>query len=207
VDFAMVCRAAAGGASWTMPALAVWIALAVTLTNTATLEPQRSSHPSHGPSEAHRWLRRVQGRRAAAGGSLWRSRGQLVLRGGGEDLTEGTAGVDGEERLEMVGKVTEEVTEGAATFLQATFFLFDEVPTRVPRKPVDSSQPLPASTPARFSYGPACPLCEDLPQMFPDRLHHPSRPPLPGGNPGVNLKSISHRCHPILVAFVWELTK
>ena len=29
----------------------------------------------------------------------------------------------------------------------------------------------------------------------------------PGGNPGENLKSISHRCHPILVAFVWELTK
>jgi hypothetical protein len=29
----------------------------------------------------------------------------------------------------------------------------------------------------------------------------------PGGNPGANLKSISHRCHPILVAFVWELTK
>ena len=29
----------------------------------------------------------------------------------------------------------------------------------------------------------------------------------PGGNPGVNLKSISHRCHPILVVFVWELTK
>ena len=38
----------------------------------------------------------------------------------------------------------------------------------------------------------------------------------PGGNPGANLKSISHRCHPILsishrchpilVAFVWELT-
>ena len=26
-------------------------------------------------------------------------------------------------------------------------------------------------------------------------------------NPGANLKSISHRCHPILVAFVWELTK
>ena len=24
---------------------------------------------------------------------------------------------------------------------------------------------------------------------------------------GANLKSISHRCHPILVAFVWELTK
>ena len=30
---------------------------------------------------------------------------------------------------------------------------------------------------------------------------------LPGGNPGANRKSISHRCHPILVAFVWELTK
>ena len=29
----------------------------------------------------------------------------------------------------------------------------------------------------------------------------------PGGNPGTNLKSISHRCHPILVAFVWEVTK
>jgi len=29
----------------------------------------------------------------------------------------------------------------------------------------------------------------------------------PGGNPGANLKSISHRCHPILVAFLWELTK
>ena len=29
----------------------------------------------------------------------------------------------------------------------------------------------------------------------------------PGGNPGANLKSISHRCHPILVAFAWELTK
>ena len=32
-------------------------------------------------------------------------------------------------------------------------------------------------------------------------LHHP------GGNPGANLKSISHRCRPIMVAFVWELTK
>ena len=29
----------------------------------------------------------------------------------------------------------------------------------------------------------------------------------PGGNPGANLKPISHRCHPILVAFVWELTE
>ena len=28
-----------------------------------------------------------------------------------------------------------------------------------------------------------------------------------GGNPGANLKSISHRCHPILVAFVWKMTK
>ena len=30
-------------------------------------------------------------------------------------------------------------------------------------------------------------------------------PHQPGGNPGANLKSISHRCHPILVAFAWEL--
>ena len=29
----------------------------------------------------------------------------------------------------------------------------------------------------------------------------------PGGNPGANIKSISHKCHPIMVAFVWELTK
>ena len=29
----------------------------------------------------------------------------------------------------------------------------------------------------------------------------------PGGNPGTHLKSISHKCHPVLVAFVWELTK
>ena len=28
-----------------------------------------------------------------------------------------------------------------------------------------------------------------------------------GGKPGANFESISHRCHPILVAFVWELTK
>ena len=32
-------------------------------------------------------------------------------------------------------------------------------------------------------------------------------PDHPGGNPGANLESISHRCHPILVACVWELTK
>ena len=32
-------------------------------------------------------------------------------------------------------------------------------------------------------------------------------PSHPGGNPGANLKSISRRCHPILVAFVWELTE
>ena len=32
------------------------------------------------------------------------------------------------------------------------------------------------------------------------------KPPYPGGNTGVNLKSNSHRCHPILVAFVWEFT-
>ena len=29
----------------------------------------------------------------------------------------------------------------------------------------------------------------------------------PGGNPGANLKSISHRCQPILVAFEFKLTK
>ena len=34
-----------------------------------------------------------------------------------------------------------------------------------------------------------------------------SRPPHPGGNPGANLKSISHRRYLFEVAFVWELTK
>jgi len=29
----------------------------------------------------------------------------------------------------------------------------------------------------------------------------------PGGNPGENLESISHRCYLFEVAFVWELTK
>jgi len=29
----------------------------------------------------------------------------------------------------------------------------------------------------------------------------------PGGNPGANLKPISHRCYRFEVAFVWELTK
>ena len=33
-----------------------------------------------------------------------------------------------------------------------------------------------------------------------------SNTPHPGGNPGANLKSISHRCHLFEVAFVWELT-
>ena len=32
-------------------------------------------------------------------------------------------------------------------------------------------------------------------------------PSRPGGNSGANLKSISHRCHPILEAFVLELKK
>jgi len=32
-------------------------------------------------------------------------------------------------------------------------------------------------------------------------------PPHPGGNPGANLNSISQRCQPVLVSFVWELTK
>ena len=32
-------------------------------------------------------------------------------------------------------------------------------------------------------------------------FHHP------GGNPGANLKSISHKCYLFEVAFVWELTE
>ena len=36
--------------------------------------------------------------------------------------------------------------------------------------------------------------------------HHPAACH-PGGNPGANLKSISHRCYLFEVAFVWELTQ
>ena len=39
------------------------------------------------------------------------------------------------------------------------------------------------------------------------RVINPQPSTHPGGNPGANLKSTSHRCHPILVAFVWQLTK
>ena len=45
---------------------------------------------------------------------------------------------------------------------------------------------------------------------LPRQRSHPLQDPPqyhPGGNPVENLKSISHRCHPILVAFVWESTK
>ena len=38
--------------------------------------------------------------------------------------------------------------------------------------------------------------CSDTP-----KVHHPE------GNLGPNLKSIAHRCHPILVAFLWKLTE
>ena len=39
------------------------------------------------------------------------------------------------------------------------------------------------------------------------RIQVPPALSYPGGNPGANLKSISHICHPSLVAFVWELTE
>ena len=39
------------------------------------------------------------------------------------------------------------------------------------------------------------------------RAQPDSRIHRPGGNLGANLKSISHRRHPILVACVWEFTK
>ena len=39
------------------------------------------------------------------------------------------------------------------------------------------------------------------PHVFFAALSHP------GGNPGANIKSISHRCYLEKVAFVWELTQ
>ena len=43
--------------------------------------------------------------------------------------------------------------------------------------------------------------CSGVYRAPPKGLSHP------GGNPGANRKSIPHRCHPILVAFVRVLTK
>ena len=40
-----------------------------------------------------------------------------------------------------------------------------------------------------------------------DRAHSVPVEPHPGGNPGANFKSISHRCHLREVAIEWELTK
>jgi len=48
----------------------------------------------------------------------------------------------------------------------------------------------------------ACPGVQAPPSPPPHAREHS-----PGGNPGANLTSISHRCHPILVAFVWELSQ
>jgi len=42
---------------------------------------------------------------------------------------------------------------------------------------------------------------------FPRRLDSSVQRFHPGGNPGANLKSISHRCYLFEVAFVWELTQ
>ena len=47
-----------------------------------------------------------------------------------------------------------------------------------------------------------CPVEREEARLKPcATLHHH-----PGGNPGANLKSISHRCYLFEVAFVWELT-
>ena len=43
-------------------------------------------------------------------------------------------------------------------------------------------------------------FCVRIPHEMPQVSH-------PGGNPGANLNSISHRCYLFEVAFVWELTK
>ena len=56
-----------------------------------------------------------------------------------------------------------------------------------------ASEPLHSSVQSKYY--------KDLPAPFDVHPIHP------GGNPGAKLKSISHRCHLILVAFVWELTK
>ena len=57
----------------------------------------------------------------------------------------------------------------------------------------------PADDPKRYSWLRAARKSYQVPA--PDPYPHP------GGNPGANLRSISHRCYLEEVAFVWELTK
>ena len=58
---------------------------------------------------------------------------------------------------------------------------------------------------------PARPACRAALAHRRGRGGRPCRPQQsqshPGGNPGANIKSISHRCHLFEVAFDWELTK
>ena len=71
----------------------------------------------------------------------------------------------------------------------------------------------PASRRAATPRDRAHPHASAFPSSLPPAASSPPRQQLlrscaplhPGGNPGANLRSISHRCHPMLVAFVWEL--
>ena len=83
--------------------------------------------------------------------------------------------------------------------------------TSLTRKRLDRQDPTredPPSPRNTYSCPPVDPdeYIKDPPAMPPHLQCVAPPPPHPGGNPGANLKSISHRCHPILVAFVWELT-
>ena len=57
------------------------------------------------------------------------------------------------------------------------------------------------------SHGQALPLSLSFTLASPRRSGSNQDLNHPGGNPGANLKSISHRCYPFRVAFTWELTK
>ena len=73
--------------------------------------------------------------------------------------------------------------------------------------PLSAFRPLPHTRHPRRSSGEL--WADDNRNSFQFCMHppDPSDHSHPGGNPGANRKSISHRCHLILVAFVKELTK
>ena len=117
-------------------------------------------------------------RRAGAAGGGACTRGRLTLRGGA-DASGGGVG----EEMAFVEEIGDNST------LRVEVLLMLERTTRPPDSSLD-----------RLKKKKRCTTGHATARIFPLSVH-------PGGYPGANLGSISNRCHPILVAFAWELTE
>ena len=104
------------------------------------------------------------------------TRGRLTLRGGA-DASGGGVG----EEMAFVEEIGDNST------LRVEVLLMLERTTRPPDSSLD-----------RLEKKKRCTTGHAAARIFPLSVH-------PGGYPGANLGSISNRCHPILVAFAWEL--